>query len=120
MDAVFGMFVVLFLVLGSIQVALTLYARNVIVAAVHDGSRAAIEVGGSAADADVVARTTIMRSTGDLIEALRVDVTTQEVADRYLVRVVAKGLLTAPGPIPVRIPVSVQSTASREIFDVSN
>lgn len=115
-DAVFGMFVALFLVLGTIQVALTLYGRNVLVAAAHDGSRAAVEIGGTPADANVVARRAIERSAGDLVDDLRVDVGTRQVADRYFVTVVAKGVLTAPGPIPVGIPVVVRSSTSREVL----
>ena len=119
MESVFGIFVLMFLALGTIQVALTLYARNVVQAAVHDGARAVVEIGGVGPDAEAVARRVIQRSAGSLVDRLSIGVATAERADRLQVIVVAAGKLDAPGPIPISVPFSVESSSSREIFDVS-
>ena len=113
-----GVFLLLLLALGTIQVALTLYARNVVQAAVHDGSRAMVEVRGTGTDADALVRTVIERSAGGLLDDLHVETAADEIADRLRVRVRATGTLRPPGPIPLELPISVVSTSSREIFDV--
>lgn len=108
---------ILLLVLGTVQVALTLYARNIVMSAVHDGARSAVEIGGTETDAAAVASASIARSTGTLVENLRVDARTRIVSDRYLVRVVATGLLDAPGPVPLKLPIAFNASTSREVFD---
>lgn len=118
-ESIFGMTMLLFLALGTIQVALTLYARNVVQAAVHDGSRAVVEIRGSSSDAEGVARAVIERSAGSLLEGLDVETSVLETADRFVVRVRATGKLAAPGPIPIDLPITVGSTSTREIIDVA-
>ena len=116
-ESVFGIFVLLFLVLGTIQVALSLYARNVVMAAVHDGARAAIEIGADDAEAAVTAREVVERSAGSLVDDLEVSVMTDVVFDRHRIRVTATGYLEAPGPVPIRFPLKVSSTTTREVLD---
>lgn len=116
-ESVFAIFILLFLALGTIQVALTLYARNVVQAAVHDGSRAVVEIGNQGADADVIVREVIGRSAGGLVDELQIETSIERTADRLFVHVRAGGSLTAPGPIPVDLPITVDSTSSRELFD---
>ena len=117
-ESLFGIFVLLFLVVGTIQVALTLYARNVVMAAVHDGARAAVEVGASEAHSDLVAHEVIERAAGSLVDDLQVATEADSSVDRYVVRVVAGGRLDVPGPIPLEIPVEIEASSSRELFDV--
>jgi hypothetical protein len=117
-ESVFGMAMLLFLALGTIQVALTLYARNVVQAAVHDGARAVVEVGGADTDAETVARAVIERSAGSLLDDLDIETAVDSGGDRLLVHVRATGRLVAPGPIPIGLPITVGSTSSREILDV--
>lgn len=119
-ESLFGMFVLLFLVVGTIQVALTLYARNVVMAAVHDGARAAIEVGAAEADSDQVAHAVIERAAGALVNDLEVATQTGSNFERYEVRVVARGTLDVPGPIPVDMPVTFQASTSREALDADS
>lgn len=116
-ESLFGIFVLLFLVVGTIQVALTVYARNVVMAAVHDGARAAVEIGASGSDSTRVARDVIRGSAGSLVSDLGVVTETDSSFGRYVVRVVARGRLDVPGPIPVDIPVTVDASSSREILD---
>ena len=117
-ESVFGIFVLMFLAVGTIQVALTLYARNVLQAAVHDGARAAIEIGAARSAPEVIARRVITESAGGLVHELEVGATADRTRDRLVVRVVATGRLSAPGPIPVDLPVTIESTSAREIIDV--
>lgn len=112
------MTMLLFLALGTIQVALTLYARNVVQAAVHDGSRAVVEVGGAETDAEAVASAVIERSAGSLLDDLDVETSIDSGGDRLIVHVRATGRLVAPGPIPIDLPITVGSTSSREVLDV--
>ena len=116
-ESLFGIFVLLFLVVGTIQVALTLYARNVLMAAVHDGARAAVEVNAPAAHSSWVARDVIERAAGSLVRDLVVVTETGSSSDRYIVRVIAGGHLEVPGPIPLDIPVEIEASSSRELFD---
>ena len=118
-QSVFGMFFVLLLALGAIQVALTLYARNVVMSAVHEGARAAVQIDGSASSARAIAYGVIERTAGNLVEDLRIDVQTSDFSDRHLITVRATGELVAPGPVPVNLPMNVEATTARESLDVS-
>jgi hypothetical protein len=117
-ESVFAIFLLLFLALGTIQVALTLYARNVVQAAVHDGSRAVVEIGSQGSDADVIVREVIGRSAGGLVDQFQVETSIERTLDRLFVHVRASGSLSAPGPIPVNLPITIDSTSSRELIDV--
>lgn len=117
-ESVFAIFLLLFLALGTIQLALTLYARNVVQAAVHDGSRAVVEIGGQGPDADAIVREVIGRSAGGLVDQLKVETSIERTADRLFVHVRAGGSLTAPGPVPIELPITIDSTSSRELIDV--
>ena len=117
-ESIFAIFFLLFLALGTIQMALTLYSRNVVQAAVHDGSRAVVEIGSHGSDADAIVRQVIGRSAGGLVDRLQVETSVERTADRLFVHVRAAGSLTAPGPIPIDLPITVDSTSSRELIDV--
>ena len=115
-ESVFGMLFLMILVIGVVQVALTLYARNVVMAAAHDGARAAVEIGGSSHDATVVARRVIEDSTGSLVDDLEVSASSIASRDRRIVHVRVIGSVSPPGPIPVDVPLSIEATSSREVF----
>jgi Flp pilus assembly protein TadG len=119
-ESIFGIAMLLFLAVGTIQVALTLYARNVVQAAVHDGSRAVVEVGGAHGDAETVARSVIEQSAGSLLDDLDIETSVDSGSDRVIVHVRATGRLVAPGPIPIELPITVGSTSSREVLDVDD
>jgi hypothetical protein len=107
------MAILLFLVLGTVQVAFAVYARNVMAASAHEGARAAIELGRSPADAVAVARRTVVRSAGGLVEGLRVSVTIQRIGADSVVRVRISGWLKALGPVPLPLPVDAVATSTR-------
>lgn len=107
------MLFIVFIVLGSIEVAFALYARNVVASAAHEGARAAIEVNRSLGDAAEIAQRTVARAAGGLVSELAVhtDITTSpEGIGRSNVTVRAE--LRVLGPIPVTIPVRLTARAS--------
>ena len=112
-ETVFAVGILLFLALGTVQVAFALYARNVMAASAHEGARAAIELGRSPADAIAVARRTVVRSAGGLVEGLRVGVTIQSTGTDSVVRVRIRGWLKALGPVPLPLPVDAVATSTR-------
>lgn len=118
-ESLFGIFFLLFLTVGTIQVALSLYARNVVMTAVHDGARAAIEVGTSHSQAAAAAQSTIRRSAGSLVDDLEVATSTRTVSGRLHTYVTAIGELDAPGPIPIQIPVRFEAMSTREVLDAA-
>lgn len=114
MDATLSIIILLVVVLGAVQVALTLYARNVVAAAAHEGARAAIELGRSPRDALVVARSTVQRSAGGLVDRMQVTMSFDGTGTGSVVQVRVAGLLDSPGPVPLRFPVSAVATSSRQ------
>lgn len=113
LESIFGMLVILILVLGSIEVAFAVYARNVVASAAHEGARAAVEVDRTPAEASAVVRRTIERSAGGFIRDLvvRTDTTTSlDGVGRSAVLVSAH--LRVPGPIPFSVPVRLIARAS--------
>jgi Flp pilus assembly protein TadG len=112
-ETVFALAILLFLVLGTVQVAFALYGRNVVAASAHEGARAAIELGRNPADAIGVARRTVVRSAGGLVEGLRVGVRVDRAGAASIVRVRVTGRLKALGPVPLPLPVDTVATSTR-------
>jgi Flp pilus assembly protein TadG len=114
-ESLFAMVVLILLVTGVIQVALALYARNVVDASAHEGARAAIERGRSPQEASHIARDTVASAAGGLVDGLRVDVASQTRGEQTLVVVRVNGRIRPFGPVPVTMPVSSMATAAREV-----
>jgi hypothetical protein len=112
-ESIFGLLLVMTLALGVVQVALGLYARNVVIAAAHEAARAAIELGGSERDATTVARRTVEAGAGGVTRDLVVEAIRERSGDRVAVRVHVEATLEPFGPIPVSLPVSSTATTSR-------
>lgn len=113
-ESIFSMLVIMFLVLGVVEITFTLYARNVLMASAHEGSRAAVELGRTTGEAEAIAAATVRRATGRLVEDLDVDVVTSVVGSRETITVVVRGRARAIGPVPFPIQISARSTSSRE------
>jgi Flp pilus assembly protein TadG len=113
-ELTFAIVVLMLLSLGVIQVGLTLYARNVVLSAAHEGARVAVELDRRASDASEAARRLVERAAGGIVDKLQVSTSTVEAGDRLVTRVMVSGRLDVPGPIPVSIPVRTAATASRE------
>jgi hypothetical protein len=112
-ESIFGIVLIMTLVLGVVQVALGLYARNVVISAAHEGARAAIELGGSASDASRIARRTVEGSSGGVTRDLVVEAVRERSGERIAVRVRVQATLEPFGPIPVSFPVTTTATTSR-------
>jgi Flp pilus assembly protein TadG len=113
-ELTFAIVVLMLLSLGVIQVGLTLYARNVVLSAAHEGARAAVELDRGTSDASEAARRLVERAAGGVVDDLQVSTSTIEAGNRLVTRGMVSGLLDVPGPIPVSIPVRTTATASRE------
>lgn len=114
-ETVFALLLLLVLVLGTIEVAFAVYARNVVAAAAHEAARAGIELGRRPSDAATLARTTVVRSAGGLVRDLEVSTTVRRSGARSLVSVRVSGVLRSFGPVPLPIPVSSTATVTREV-----
>jgi Flp pilus assembly protein TadG len=114
LELTFAIVFLILLSLGAIQVGLTLYARNVVLSAAHEGARAAVELGRQTSDASETARRYVERAAGGVVDDLRVSTSTVETRGRLFTRVMVTGTLDVPGPVPVSIPVRTTATAGRE------
>jgi Flp pilus assembly protein TadG len=114
LDFVFGALFVSFLVLAVIELAFSLYGRNVLASSAHEAARAAIELGGSGADGRAIAHETVERAAGGLVSDYEVQLSSERTERRVAVRVRVIGTLDPPGPISIGIPVDLSATAVRE------
>ena len=107
--------VLMFLALGTIEVAFALYARNVVGAAAHEGARAAAELGGSRNDASDVVRAAVTKAAGGLVRDLRVQTTVARRGVRSVIRVHVAGMLKPFGPVPLPVPLKATASVTREV-----
>jgi hypothetical protein len=108
-EAVFGLVMLIVMVLGVVEIAFALYARNVVAASAHEGARAAAEVGRTPADAAATARSTVEHAAGGLVRDLQV-ATVVGAGDRPELRVTVTGALKPFGPVP--FPMHFRSVAT--------
>jgi hypothetical protein len=113
-QSVFAVVALVFLVLGVVQVAFSLYARNVVASSAHEGARAAIEFGRDPSEALAIAGDTVESAAGGLVDDLDVGVVSREVGDQRLVTVVVTGRLAQFGPVPFPMELTSRATAARE------
>lgn len=111
--SIFGIVFVMMLVLGVVQVGLTLYARNVVAAAAHEGARAAIERGRAAHEAGAIARAVVDDSAGGIVRDLHVDPSFSTVGERHVVSVRVSGRLVPFGLLPVSLGIERTASLSR-------
>lgn len=116
-ESVYAIVAVMVLVIGVVQVAVSLYARNVILSSAHEGARAAIESGRGPGDAGEIARWMVERSAGNAVKIVSVDTTERTTVDEYLVDVFVRAEIRPLGPIPLTIPVSALASAGRPALD---
>lgn len=113
-ESVFSIVILVFLVLAVVEVAFSLYARNVVAASAHEGARAAVERGRSAAEAQAIAVDTVRAAAGGLVDRLGVDVATQSIGTRSIVSVVVTGRVKPFGPVPVPLGLRAEASAGVE------
>lgn len=114
-ETVVAIVLLMILVLGAIEVAFALYARNVVAAAAHEGARAGIELGRDPGDASAIARAMVVRAAGGLVRDLRVDTSVTRHGTTSLVAVRVRGILRSFGPVPLPIPMSSTATVTRAV-----
>jgi hypothetical protein len=99
-ETTFALLICLVLVLGTIEVALSLYARNVVLSAAHEAARAAVEVGSDANAASIAAEQTVQRAAGGLIRGLDIRVSIREMAESRAALIRLSATVVPPGPLP--------------------
>ena len=114
-ESIFAIVMLVVLTMGTLQVAFSLYARNVTVSAAHEGARAIVERGAVAGDAEAVATEVVRRAAGGLVDDLAVDVTSEQSGSRTILSVHVRGKTARFGPVPVTIPLRATATAAQEV-----
>ncbi|MCA1617061.1 MAG: pilus assembly protein [Acidobacteria bacterium] len=110
-EMTFAIILLMMLSLGVVQVAFTLYSRNIVAASAHEGARAALERGRTNAEAESIVRDVIARATGRLVKDLSVDIATTKSTTGRSIIVRVRGLMSDFGPVPIPIPLSSTATA---------
>lgn len=113
LESIFAIAFLMALALGTSQLALTLYGRNVVIASAHEGARAATELGRDENEAGIIARRTTQSAASSLVEDLEVVVNTKPDGDDLLVTVRLSGRLAPVGPVPLALPIEVSATSVR-------
>lgn len=112
-EAALSVTILMLAVLGVVEIALALYGRNVALASVHEGARAAVELGRNPNEAAEIARNTVRQAAGGLVDDLYVSVQTIEVEGRSMVTVKLNGRFRVPGPVPIPVPLDISASAFR-------
>lgn len=112
-ESVFAIVLLALLALGVVQVALTIYARNVLASAAHEGARAAVESGRAAAEAELIARRTVASAAGGLVDDVTVSVTSRHLGGRSVFNVTVVGSISPLGPVPLAFRMEANATSSR-------
>lgn len=113
-ESIFAVVLLMVLALGTIQVGLALYGRNVVASAAHEAARAGIEQGATASEAESIAVAMVKTAGGRLVSDLAVGVEAHEDERVRTVRVRIEGTIDVLGPLPVPIPVDTRATATTE------
>lgn len=100
-ESVAAMLLLLVLVLGVIQIAYLLYARNVVRASAHEGARAALEIGRTPLEASSIAESSVRRAVGGLMRNIEVSTEKLTTADESSVSVAVRAELRRFGLLPV-------------------
>jgi hypothetical protein len=114
-DLIASLVLLIALTLGGIQLGLTLHARNVLMAAVHDGARRGVELGSSNADAVEIATRFVDDAAGGLVSDPHISARTHSDVDEFVIELHLDAHIDVPGPVPIKIPFSTNATASRSV-----
>lgn len=114
-EMVFAFLFVMMLALGIVQIAFSLYARNVVMSSAHEAARAAVERGRTGADARAVASRVLRQGAGRIFEGARVQVVRRAEGNRLVVAVSVTGTIRSLGPFPVSLPMNARATATGNV-----
>lgn len=112
-ESIFALVVMMILVLGVVQVGLTLYARNVVLASAHEGARAAVERGRDLEDARAIVKEVVAASVGGAVSIIDLNTATFLRDGELIVDVSVRAQIAGLGPLPVKIPVLARASAGR-------
>ena len=115
LQSIFALVFLMILVLGVLQISLSLYARNALASAAHEGARRALELGASAIEARALVVRTVESSTGGLVRDLNVATTITTSGRNSIVLVRVTGTAPPLGPVPVSMRIDARASAAREI-----
>lgn len=104
------MALVLAVAAGTMQVALFLFARNMVQASAHEAARAAAERGTRESEARAVATRMSRGAIGGMTRGLAVDLEKRRVGERDVVTVQVATRIAPPGPLPVSVMVRASAT----------
>lgn len=113
-ESIFAVILLMVLALGTIQVGLALYGRNVVSSAAHEAARAGIELGTTRSEAESIAASMVKTAGGRLVRGLEVRVDAQEDERVRTVRVRIVGTIDVIGPLPLPVPVDARASATTE------
>lgn len=114
-EATFAIVFLMLLVLGVIEIAFALYARNVVSASAHEAARHAVEIGRDPDTARSVARSTVVQAAGGLVDGLTIGVRSSATRGRRSVEVIVSGRMKPFGPVPLPIAFSTTATAVQDL-----
>lgn len=106
-EAVFGTTLLVTLCIAIVQMALLIYARNVVAAATHEGARAAVELNSDADRARELVSDVVERSISGLVDDVRVSHSV--VGEHVVIAVSAKARVL--GPLPISVGMTERATA---------
>jgi hypothetical protein len=98
--------------LAIVELALGLYARNVVASAAHEAARAAVELDSTPMRAVAIGERSLMRAAGGLVSD--VDVAIERPDGDGMVRVLFEASVRMPGPLPFNMPMRIVTRAYRE------
>jgi hypothetical protein len=104
----------LLLVLGTFQIAFSLYARNVVAASAHEGARAYAEIGRNADGAEAVVTRVVRRAVGGIVDGLAVRLRIDEASGTRSAVVEVTGSVKPWGVVPVGIPLQARAVVTNE------
>jgi len=113
-ETIFAFVFVMILALGVVQIAFTLYARNIVMTSAHEAARAAVERGRTEAEAHAIVRRVLRQGAGGIFRATRVQVVRRVEGTRLVVSVAVAGTIRSLGPFPASLPVTARGGAAGE------
>jgi Flp pilus assembly protein TadG len=113
-ESTFAILVLMGIGLSVVQVALSIYASNVVADSAHQGARAALERDARSEDASAAARSWVEGAAGKLVQDLDISTTVSRQGDLSVVRVIVTGTIRPLGPLPISIDVEEVATVTRQ------
>lgn len=113
-ETIFAFVFVMTLALGVIQIAFSLYARNIVMTSTHEAARAAVERGRTEAEVHAIVRRVLGQGAGGVFRATRVEVVRHVEGTRLVVSVAVAGTIRSLGPFPASLPVTARAGAAGE------